>query len=441
MASPIITNFSVAGGGGEVIIGDMFKSEYDPANDGKIPIAAGGTGATTAEDARTNLDAQQADADLTALAGLSSAGLVARTGSGTAATRTITAGSSNVTITDGDGVLGNPVINLTADAALLTGTQEILGDKTFSGALNVDSITERTSGNGVSVDGVLLKDSFVEMTEIATPSTPAANKTRMYAKDVGGISKLFYIDDTGEEISVGRSPNDIFGMVFAQSIGKMEPGATLPVGYGVFNAVSLIASSTGSVTRTIGPIIYSATTTGASTNNYRGYVNSNSICTTQGLPIFHGVFCLSSVADTRMFIGLSSVITSTQLASDNPSTSYIGFQFSTARGDANLQAVCGNGSAQTVTSTGVASSAFDSTSEFIQVLMVVESTSSVKCYVRDSAGNDLGSTVTLSANLPSSATALFPYYGIGTLTTAAKTFNFAGMSVKNRGFLLNNFPS
>jgi hypothetical protein len=330
---------------------------------------------------------------------------------------------------------------LTADAALLTGTQEILGDKTFSGAVNVDSITEKTSANGVSVDGVLLKDSFVEMTEIATPSTPAANKTRMYAKDVGGISKLFYIDDAGEEISVGRSPNDIFGMVFAQSIGKMEPGATAPVGYGVFNAVTLIAASTGSVTRTIGPIIYSATTTGASTNNYRGYVNSNSICTTTGLPIFHGVFSLSSVADTRMFIGLSSVITATQLSSDNPATSYIGFQFSTARGDANLQAVCGNGSAQTVTSTGVASSAFDSTSEFIQVLMVVESTSSVKCYVRDSSGNALGSTVTLSANLPLSSTALFPYYGIGTLTTAAKTFNFAGMSVKNRGFLLNNFPS
>jgi hypothetical protein len=52
------------------------------------------------------------DADLDAVAGLSSTGLVARTGSGSAAARTITAGSAQVTVTDGSGVSGNPTINL-----------------------------------------------------------------------------------------------------------------------------------------------------------------------------------------------------------------------------------------------------------------------------------------------------------------------------------------
>ncbi len=60
------------------------------------------------------IDAKQAaDSDLTALAGLSSTGLIARTGSGTASVRTITAGSSKVDVSNGDGVSGNPTVEVT----------------------------------------------------------------------------------------------------------------------------------------------------------------------------------------------------------------------------------------------------------------------------------------------------------------------------------------
>lgn len=63
---------------------------------------------------QTQLNAKQTlDSDLTALAGLSSTGLIVRTGSGTATTRTITAGTG-ISVTDGDGVSANPTVTNTA---------------------------------------------------------------------------------------------------------------------------------------------------------------------------------------------------------------------------------------------------------------------------------------------------------------------------------------
>ena len=73
---------------------------------------------------QTQLDAKQPlDADLTALAGLASAGMIARTGAGTVAARTLTAGTG-ISISNGDGVSGNPTITntLTVEATVLLGT-------------------------------------------------------------------------------------------------------------------------------------------------------------------------------------------------------------------------------------------------------------------------------------------------------------------------------
>jgi hypothetical protein len=81
-----------------------------------LAIASGGTAATSVNQARTNLglvigsDIQPFSNNLTALAAVTTHGFFVKNSAGTALTRSIAAGT-NISITDGDGVAGNPTIN------------------------------------------------------------------------------------------------------------------------------------------------------------------------------------------------------------------------------------------------------------------------------------------------------------------------------------------
>jgi len=68
---------------------------------------------------------QPLDADLTAIAALGSTGVLARTGSNTWSLRTLTGTANQITVSNGDGVSGNPTLSLTngAPRVLLTGAR------------------------------------------------------------------------------------------------------------------------------------------------------------------------------------------------------------------------------------------------------------------------------------------------------------------------------
>jgi hypothetical protein len=113
-----------------------------------LNIAYGGTGATSAAGARANLGAQAQDNDLDALAAISATGFLVRTGTGTAAARTLVAGS-NVTITNPDGVSGNPVISATISGSNSRVRVYLSADQNYGGTgyerINFD--TEAFDGN------------------------------------------------------------------------------------------------------------------------------------------------------------------------------------------------------------------------------------------------------------------------------------------------------
>jgi hypothetical protein len=107
---------------------------------------------------QTQLNAKQAqDAELSAIAALASNGLIAKTGAGTAAVRTLT-GSASVSITNGDGVAGNPTVDLPNSGASAA---------SYGSATQVAAVT-------VNAKGIVTAASS---TSIAIPSSQVTNFT------------------------------------------------------------------------------------------------------------------------------------------------------------------------------------------------------------------------------------------------------------------------
>lgn len=95
--------------------------------------------------------------DLAALEGMSGTGLVARTAANTYAQRTLTAPAAGISVTNGSGVSGNPTLALANDLAALEGlastgiavrsTTDTWVQRTITGTANQVTVT---NGNGVS---------------------------------------------------------------------------------------------------------------------------------------------------------------------------------------------------------------------------------------------------------------------------------------------------
>ncbi|MDC7699587.1 hypothetical protein [Vogesella indigofera] len=118
-------------------------------------------------------DAQPLDADLTALAALLTTGFYVNTGVGTVAARTLTAGAG-ISISNGDGVAGNPVITNTGVTSL-AGTTNQVNVSAASGGITLSLPQAIHSG---------AKPSFAQVALASDPSNALDAATKQYVDNM-----------------------------------------------------------------------------------------------------------------------------------------------------------------------------------------------------------------------------------------------------------------
>ena len=228
-----------------------------------VTVAYGGTGATTAANARTNLgvaigtNVQAWDADLDCLAALSTSGIAARTGAGTCATRTVTAPAAGITVSNGNGVAGNPTLALANDLAALEG----LSGTGFAVRSGTDSWAQRSisgtaaeiavsNGDGVSGNPVLSLPSALTFTgKTVTGGTFASPQINTPTGIVKGDVGLGNVDNTSDATKWSaaatltnktincanntctvRLPNDVTGALQAANFPALTGDVTTSAG-------------------------------------------------------------------------------------------------------------------------------------------------------------------------------------------------------------------
>jgi hypothetical protein len=210
-----------------------------------LAVADGGTGASTAADARTNLGAQTSDATLTTLSGKS------------------TTGTGNIVLADGP-TLTAPVLGAATATTIGIGTSFTprgplhVGNRDFGGSTDPNIVSARTITTGTNARGIVEASSF-EISGGAFAAHDARGRMNgAFSFDhVVGYQYIWRFNNTG-------TTTNSYG-VWSQ-ISVEAAGATVTNSYGFYKAAPAI---TGTVVNQYG--FYCEALTGATTLNYAFY--------------------------------------------------------------------------------------------------------------------------------------------------------------------------
>ncbi len=182
-----------------------------------VPVGQGGTNSTTAGDARAALGVQAQDADLDALAALGVTGLLVRTGDGAAAARAITAGGG-ITVSDGDGINGDPTIDadVTSVAGKTGAVSLVASDVGLGNVPNADATVDvadsgaavQTTTNGINFAGNLgVTDDGDGTVSVAVTGLATVAETGDYGDLFNTPSIPAVVDDLGDVDTATTAPS------------------------------------------------------------------------------------------------------------------------------------------------------------------------------------------------------------------------------------------
>jgi len=306
-----------------------------------IPLTAGGTGSTTATDARTALSAAKsgANSDITSITGLTTPLSVSQGGTGVQITRTISSVSltSNVvtiTTSAAHGYLANDSVTVTATTqTTVNGTYTIISvptSTTFTYAKTASNIS-LIADTGSTVSSSNIKMSAASGTLSVSNGGTGTNTLK--------LNNLFLGNGTSSPtlIPAGTTTNVLTSIAISTvTAGSFVVGTEytiLTVGTTDFTAIGASANTVG--------VVFTATGVGtgdgtATTNTWASAAANVGITTTTGSALYYGARAFVNFNGT----GTPAIRNSSNVTSitDNGTGNYT-INFTTAMPDANYAAM------------------------------------------------------------------------------------------------------